>query len=406
MNIPLSSPDITHSEIQVLVDVLKSARLSLGPRLQEFEEKLAAYIGAKYAVAVNSGTSGLHLAIKSLGIGHEDAVITTPFSFIASANCMLYEKALPVFVDIDPKTFNIDPEKVRDYLAENCSRDPKTGLPVDKRTGRFIRAILPVHVFGLPCAMKDILEIAGEYNLYVIEDACESIGAEYHGKKVGIIGDIGVFAFYPNKQITTGEGGMILTNNENIALLCKSLRNQGRDNYGGWLAHERLGYNYRMSDINCALGSSQLDRIGEILEKREKVAARYNRQLKDLVAIPGTFRGLKRSWFVYVVCLPDNCSMETRDAVLAELTKKGIGCNNYFPPIHLQPFYRKELHYREGDFSITEKVSRRTIALPFHNNLKKDEIQYVADSLRELLQGSGSKVKGLDLAAAVAPGCI
>ena len=385
INIPLSSPDITAKEIKSVINVLKTPRLSLGPKLQEFEQKLAEYIGSQYAIAVNSGTSGLHLAIKSLGIGEKDAVITTPFSFIASANCILFENALPVFVDIDPKTLNIDPDRIEEFLKIKCKRDKKTGNPIDIRTGRCIKAILAVHVFGLPCEMNKIMKLADEYDLYVIEDACESIGAEYHGKKVGIIGDIGVFAFYPNKQITTGEGGMILTNDKDISLLIVSLRNQGRDHYGGWLAHERLGYNYRISDINCALGIAQLERIDAILKKREKVALRYNDLLRDFVIIPETVNGSKRSWFVYVVKLPEHCSMVIRDSVLAELIKKGIGCSNYFRPIHLQPFYRKSFGYREGDFRITENISQRTIALPFHNNLKKEEIEYVADNLEKIL---------------------
>lgn len=384
-NISLSRPDITSKEVNSIINVLKTPHLCFGPRLQDFERKFAGYIGSKYAIAVNSGTSGLHLAIKSLGIGQKDAVITTPFSFIASANCMLYENALPIFVDIDPKTFNIDPERIEDFIKKRCKRDKKTGLPIDRRTGRYIKAILPVHVFGLPCEMQKIMEIAKEYSLYVIEDACESIGAEYRGKKVGIIGDIGVFAFYPNKQITTGEGGMILTNNEDIALLCKSLKNQGRDHYGGWLAHERLGYNYRISDINCALGIAQLERIDHILKKREKVAVHYNELLKDVVIIPEASNGLKRSWFVYVVSLPHRCNREMRDSILTELTSKGVGCSNYFPPIHLQPFYRKAFRYCEGDFKITENVSRRTIALPFHNNLTKEQIVRVAHTLRDIL---------------------
>ena len=384
--IPLSSPDITDKEIQSIINVLKTPQLSLGPKLPEFEEKFAQYHGMKYAVAVNSGTSGLHLAIKSLEIGQKDAVITTPFSFIASANCILYENALPIFIDIDPTTFNIDPDRIEEYLADRCDRDKKTGNPIDRRTGRRIKAILPVHVFGHPCEMQKIIALAHEYNLDIIEDACEAIGAEYRRKKVGTHGTVAVFAFYPNKQMTTGEGGMILTNDETIALHCKSLRNQGRDTNGGWLAHTRLGYNYRISDINCALGIAQLERIDEILKKREKVASHYNTHLKDAVIIPKTLDGSTRSWFVYVVRLLDHYPKAVRDAVLTEFTQKGIGCNNYFPPIHLQPFYRETFGYREGDFMVTETISQQTIALPFHNNLKEEEIAYIADSLKESLQ--------------------
>jgi len=383
--IPLSSPDITEKEIESVVNVLRTPRLSLGPKLLEFEQKFAEYIGSKHAVAVNSGTSGLHLAIKSLGIGEKDAVITTPFSFIASANCLLYENALPIFVDIEPGTFNIDPERIEEFLEKKCRKEKKTNKIVDRETGRYVRAILPVHVFGYPCEMDRIMELAGEYNLHVIEDACEATGAEFKGKKVGAFGDMGVFAFYPNKQITTGEGGMIVTNDDKIARLFRSFRNQGRDSDKGWLEHSRLGYNYRISEINCALGIAQLERIDEILKKRERVAFRYNELLRDYVKVPETSDGAKRSWFVYVVCLPDKYSKKFRDRILAKLLKKGIGSNKYFSPIHLQPFYRKMFGYAKGDFEVTEYISERTIALPFHNNLNGKIITHVATCLKEIL---------------------
>jgi perosamine synthetase len=383
--IPLSSPDITEKEIESVVKVLRTPRLSLGPKLLEFERKFAEYIGSKYAIAINSGTSGLHLAVKSMGIGEKDAVITTPFSFIASANCLLYENALPIFVDIEPVTFNIDPERIKEFIDKKCRREKKTNKIVDKETGRYVRAILPVHVFGHPCKMERIMELAGEYNLHVIEDACEATGAEFGGKKVGTFGDMGVFAFYPNKQITTGEGGMIVTNDYKIARLCRSHRNQGRDDDKDWLEHRRLGYNYRISEINCALGIAQLERIDEILKKREIVASLYNELLRDFVKFPETSDDARRSWFVYVVCLPNKYSKKFRDKILEELSKKGIGSNKYFPPIHLQPFYRKMFGYSKGDFEVTEHISERTIALPFHNNLNGKTITYVANCLKEIL---------------------
>ncbi|MEW6053656.1 MAG: DegT/DnrJ/EryC1/StrS family aminotransferase [Nitrospirota bacterium] len=383
--VPLARPDITGKEIRTVLAVLRTPYLSFGPRLEEFEKKFAAYTGSRYAVAVNSGTAGLHLAIKSLEIDRNDAVITTPFSFIASANCILYENALPVFIDINEDTFNIDSDLIQQFLKKECRRDRKSGRPVHRKSGRTVKAVLPVHVFGNPCEMHQIMELAREYKLSVIEDACEAVGAEYHGKRTGSIGDVGVFAFYPNKQITTGEGGIITTNNENVANLCKSLRNQGRDHYGGWLAHRRLGYNYRISDINCALGISQLERIEEILQKREKIAFMYNALLNGFVKTPETQNRSKRSWFVYVICLPDEYEKETRDDILAKLTDRGIGCSNYFPPIHLQPFYRETFGYTEGDYCITERISARTIALPFHNNLKKSQIAYVTDNLKDIL---------------------
>jgi len=400
MKIPLSKPDITEKERNFVFEVLNTPNLSLGPRLEEFENKFADYIGCKFAIAVNSGTSGLHLCVRALGIKEEDLVITTPFSFISSANCMLFERAKPVFVDIDEETLNID---------VNLMADMVRGL---KKKGSELKAILPVHVFGMPCEMDEITEIAKRYELRIIEDACEAVGAEYllkksvikgnnstvinikatetlneTWKKVGTFGDCGVFAFYPNKQITTGEGGMIVTDDENIYKLCRSMRNQGRSEDGAWLQHERLGYNYRISDINCALGIAQLERIDEILAKREKVARKYNKRLKEIkeLIIPEFEEGKKISWFVYVVRLIDKYSRRDRDLILAKLKEAGIGCSNYFTPIHLQPFYRKMFGYKKGDFPVTEKVSERTIALPFYNNLKEEQIDYVCKNLKEII---------------------
>ena len=386
IRIHLSRPDITEKEIASVISVLRSPNLSLGPKVAEFEQKFADYVGSRFAIAVNSGTSGLHLAVRCLRIGEKDAVITTPFSFVASANCILYEKALPVFVDIDERTWNIDPEKIEDYLKGNCTREGPWGIPVDKRTGRYVRAILPVHIFGLPCDMERITDLAREYNLGVIEDACEAVGTEFNGRKAGTFGNLGVFAFYPNKQITTGEGGLIVTDDENFASLCRSLRNQGRGEDGRWLDHHLLGYNYRISDINCALGIAQLERIDEILEKRDRVACRYNELLKGVVLVPEVSGDVRRSWFVYVVCLPKKHPQEVRDKILAELNGRGIGCKNYFPPIHLQPYYRERFGFKEGDFEVTEAISKRTIALPFHNHLKEEEIVNVAETLKGILE--------------------
>jgi len=318
----------------------------------------------------------LHLAIKALNITEGDTVITTPFSFVASANCILFERARPIFVDIDPITYNIDPDKVDEYLSS-----------LDTYHSTLPKAILPVHVFGYPCDMEKIGDIAERYDVKIIEDACEAIGAEFKGKKVGIFGEVGVFAFYPNKQITTGEGGMIVTNDGEIAELCKSLRNQGRGGNGEWLAHERLGYNYRLSDINCALGLAQLKRIEGILKKRNEVAVMYNEKLKNIeeIHIPYQKEGLSRSWFVYVIQLGDRYSRHDRDNILEGLRAAGIGCNNYFTPIHLQPFYQKMFGFKEGDFPITEHVSERTIALPFFNNLPEEQIDYVVENLKRLL---------------------
>jgi len=368
VQVPLSRPDITEKEIESVNEVLKTPYLSIGPKIVEFEKKIADYVGAKYAIAVNSGTSALHLIIRASGIKESDEVITTPFSFISSANCVLFERAKPVFVDIDAKTLNIGFKRIEEKISDRT------------------KAILAVDVFGQPAEWDRLQEIAKEYGLKLIEDSAEAIGAEYKGAKAGSFGDAGVFAFYPNKQMTTGEGGVIVTNDEKIVKLCKSMRNQGRSEGDSWLQHERLGYNYRISDINCALGIAQLERLDEILEKRERVAQMYNERLKDMegVKIPYVSSYVEMSWFVYVVRL-DDYGQKHRDRTLEELKKKGIGCSNYFPPIHLQPFYRRMFGYKEGDFPITEKVSKSTIALPFYNNLTEEQIDYVCQNLREIL---------------------
>jgi len=375
MNVPLSSPDITKLEREYVLSVLSTPNLSLGPMLPRFESEFAKYLGVKYAIAVNSGTSGLHLIVKALNIKDDDVVITTPFSFVASANCILFERAKPVFVDIDPVTYNIDATKIEIEIIRQIEQ------------GSRVKAILPVHVFGYPCNMDEIMDIARKYDLKVIEDACEAIGSDYKGKKAGTFGTAGVFAFYPNKQMTTGEGGMIVTDDKNIAGLCGSLRNQGRDENGGWLMHERLGYNYRLSDINCALGLAQLERLNEILAKRARVAEMYNRKLEKIEDVYTTVHtdNVNISWFVYVVRLSDRFTRENRDEILAGLRAAGIGCNNYFTPIHLQPFYRELYGFKKGDFPVTEHVSERTIALPFYNNLKEEQIDYIIDNLKKLL---------------------
>jgi len=370
-SIPLSSPDITHKEVQVINQVLATPFLSIGPKIKRFEEKIARYVGTKYAIAVNSGTSALHLLIRSLNIKDGDEVITTPFSFIASANCMLFERAKPVFIDIDEDTLCIDPDKI------------------EKKITKKTKAILPVHIFGHPCQMDKIMKIARKHNLAVIEDACEAIGSEFDSKKVGSFGVAGVFAFYPNKQITTGEGGMIVTNNKKIDNLCQSMRNQGRGDEKKWLSFERLGYNYRMSELNAALGAAQMDRINEILIKRQRVADFYKERLSKIngIRIPFVAPGVRISWFVYVIRLDyKRFSQKDRDQIIQKLRKEGINCRDYFPPIHLEPFYVKMFHYKKGDFSITERVSESTIALPFYNNLDEKQIDYICAHLKKIIK--------------------
>ncbi|NLF39707.1 DegT/DnrJ/EryC1/StrS family aminotransferase [bacterium] len=366
-SIPLSGPDVTQREIDAVLAVLATPQLSLGPRLPEFEKRIAAFTGAKHALAVNSGTSGLHLCIRALGIADGDEVITTPFSFIASANCALFERAKPVFVDIDPVTLNIDPAKIETAIT------PRT------------KAILPVDVFGLPADMKRICAIAEKHGLAVIEDSCEALGASIDGRQAGRWGDCGVFGFYPNKQMTTGEGGAIITDRDDIAALCASMRNQGRDDGMGWLAHARLGYNYRLSDINCALGIAQLERMDGILAARAQVAAWYAAELAALaphvIRPPEPPAGVVRSWFVYVIQLPGGYTAEQRNALITHLRGRGIGCSHYFPCIHLQPLYAKSFGYARGDFPVTEGISDRTMALPFFNRLTQPQVNTVVREL-------------------------
>ena len=368
INIPLARPDITDLERRYVMEVLETPHLSIGPRIVEFENNLATYAGVKHAVAVNSGTSALHLIVRAMGIGEGDEVITTPFSFIASSNCVLFERGKPVFVDIEPDTLNINPALVAKAIT------PKS------------KAILAVDVFGHPARWDKLTELAEANHLKLIEDSAESIGSEFHGQRCGSFGNAAIFAFYPNKQITTGEGGAVMTDDDIIAQLCRSLRNQGRAEGDGWLQHSLLGYNYRLSEINCALGIAQLERIEEIIQARAKVAHLYNERLGELnqVSIPCIAPGVKMSYFVYVVRLSYNYTREDRDRILRELRARGIGCSDYFTPIHLQPFYQ-EMGYREGDFPETEMVATRTIALPFYSHLGQEEIDYIVKQLKGLL---------------------
>jgi perosamine synthetase len=386
--IPLSSPDITELERSYVNEVLKTPYLSLGPKLHEFEQQAARYLGVKHAIAVNSGTSALHMALCAYGLKEGDAVITTPFSFISSASCLLYEKIKPIFIDIEDKYFNIDTRKIEQFLKK-----------ATKEQRSCIKAILAVDVFGHPADWNELRRIARTYNLILIEDSSEALGSEYklntlrpsNGQwtKAGKLGDIGVISFYPNKQITTGEGGLIITNSKKIADFCRSIKNQGRAvGVDAQYPFVRLGYNYRLSDINCALGIAQFERLEEILAKRKYVAENYTKLLKDekSIKIPRVARNVKLSWFVYVVQLSDKYTRKDRDLLINELTQRGVACSNYFPPIHLQPFYRKMFGFKPGDFPVTEKVSERTIALPFYNNLSLDNIVKTVNALKSILE--------------------
>ena len=380
MKIPMCEPDITAAERVAVDEVLRGTTLSIGPRLELFERRIASYVGARHAAGVSSGTAGLHLCMLAAGVGEYDLVITTPFSFVASANAAMYVRARPVFVDVEPRALTIDPQRFAD-----------TARVLSRRHGRRLKAILPVHVFGQTADMDPILEVAQRYGLAVIEDACEAIGAGYKGRAAGTIGDAGVFAFYPNKQMTTGEGGMIITDHPGWDALFRSLRNQGRDVFDGWLAHSRLGYNYRLDELSAALGAVQAARLDELLAKRERVAGWYAARLAGLEGVerpapaPWTTR---MSWFVYVVRLAPG---HDRDRVIRDLEARGIPARPYFPPIHLQPFYRGRFGLRPGDFPVTEAAGASCLALPFFGTMREEQVDTVCGALAEAL--------GLELSA-------
>ena len=368
-DISLSGPDVTEAEIAAVTEVMRTPRLSLGPKVLEFEAAFTERLGVTHAVACSSGTAGLHMIWRALGIGEGDEVITTPFSFVASSSSIMFDGGKPVFVDIDPQTWQIDVTRIDGVVTHRT------------------RAILPVDVFGSVPEMSAIAAIAERHNLRVVEDSCEALGTLCRDRPAGTLGEVGVFAFYPNKQITTGEGGMVVTDDDEIALALRSLRNQGRDPDAGWLAHARLGYNYRLSDINSAIGVEQMRRLDEIVRKRARVADWYRQRLADesrvqLQAVP---TDVSMSWFVFVVRLADDYSQRQRDEILGKLQRRGIGCANYFTPIHLQPFFREQFGYKPGDFPVTEALSARTVALPFHNHLGEGDVEHVVDELVRLL---------------------
>ena len=369
MRIPLSSPDIDETDIAAVVAVLRSSRLSLGPALEDFEREFAGYVGTPCAIAVSSGTAGLHLSLLALGIGAGDEVIVPSFTFIAAANAIRYVGATPVFVDIDADTLNMDPESVERALT--------------RRTV----ALIIVHTFGCPADLAPLLDIAGRNHLRVIEDACEAIGAEYKGQKVGTFGDAGVFAFYPNKQITTGEGGVVVTKDATVAASLRSLRNHGRRPGDDWFEHVDLGYNYRLSEMNCALGLAQLRRVEDILVSRASVATAYDARLRGVpeLVLPHLQSPERRiSWFVYTVRLKDQFTRRHRDDVMNFLTASGIGCARYFAPIHLQGAYRSIASARV-ELAVTESQAERTLALPFFNRLTGIQIAEVCDRLLDAI---------------------
>jgi len=387
--IPMSSPDITDIEREAVAAVLQTPMLSMGPQIQAFEQVICEYIGVKHAIAVNAGTSGLHLCIRAAGIEAGDRVLTTPFSFVASANAILFEKAIPVFVDVDPLSGNIDPSMVETAVHDLTQGGkvalrwlPKKGLMQNDAP---LKAILPVDVFGQPADLDPICSIARAHNLRVIEDSCEAIGAEYKGRKSGTLGDYGVFAFYPNKQMTTGEGGIIITNNDEAAAYMRALRNQGRSPSDTWLQHTHLGYNYRLDEISAVLGKVQVTRLDELLSKREQVAGWYNDRLAGLswLEIPEILPTTTRmSWFVYVVRFSRGTD---RDVIAQLLKERGIPARPYFVPIHLQPYMVQKFGYLTGDFPVTEDLGSRGLALPFSGVMTESQVDRVCETIREIV---------------------
>lgn len=365
IHIPLAEPDITEADIDAVAGVLKTSHLALGPKLTAFEDAVAQYVGVRHAVAVNGGTSALHLIIRALGLGPGDEVITTPFSFIASTNCILMEGATPVFGDIKPQTLCIDPARIEAAIT------PRT------------RAILAVDVFGHPADWTQLEKIAKKHDLVLIEDSAESLGSRLNGTSCGSFGRAAIFGFYPNKQITTGEGGMVVTDDRELAERCRSMSNQGVSD-GGWLSYERLGYNYRMDEMSAALGNSQMGRIEEIVAARAQVANWYMDALKviDGIVLPRVADNVRMSWFVFVIQLAETFSREDRDETISALQARGIGCRDYFQPIHLQPFIQEQLGTKRGDFPITEAIGDRTIALPFFPQMTREQIRTVAEALK------------------------
>jgi len=386
----MSSPDLADADRQAVLEVLNTPSLSMGPRILEFEQAFCDFSGRKHAMGVSSGTTGLHLCVRAAGIEPGDYVITTPFSFVASANVILFENAVPVFVDVDARTGNIDPglvaEAARDLvIGGEKAQDwlPRKG----SEPNRSLKAILPVDVFGQPADLDPIRKVAQKYGLKVIEDSCEALGAEYKGRKVGTLGDYGVYAFYPNKQITTGEGGVIVTDDDQAADFMRALRNQGRAVGDTWLQHTYLGYNYRLDEMSAALGTAQMARLDELLNKREQVAAWYTERLAEMPEVetpsvePFTTR---MSWFVYVALFDKSVD---RDGLANALEARGVPVRPYFAPIHLQPYMIKRFGYRPGDFPVTEDLGSRGLALPFSGVMSEAQVEHVCQTLRAVLRG-------------------
>ncbi len=386
----MSSPDLTDAERQAVWNVLNTPHLSMGGQIEAFEQAFRRFTGLRHAIGVNSGTAGLHLCVRAAGIQSGDWVITTPFSFVASANALLFENAVPVFVDVEERSGNINPELVAEaarVLMEG-GRAAQRWLPrrgVNSPPNGRLKAILAVDVFGQPADYDHLRTTAAQFDLRLIEDSCEALGAEYKGRKAGTLGDYGVFAFYPNKQITTGEGGMIVTDDDAAGQLMRALRNQGRAPGDTWLQHTYLGYNYRLDEMSAALGTVQMNRLEELLRKREQVAEWYRSRLVQIDGVePPALEAYttRPSWFVYVIRLDRGID---RAAVAQRLAERGIPVRPYFLPIHLQPYMVERFGYQRGDFPVTEDLGERGLALPFSGVMEESQVEQVCNTLRQVL---------------------
>lgn len=366
-SILLGPPHIDKNDVKAVNRVVASGKLSLGEETDKFETEMARWLGAKYCVATSSGTTALHLAVLASGIQPGDEVITSPFSFVASTNCFLYEKAKPVYVDIDPETLNIDVNKIEAAITSKT------------------KAIIAVDVFGYPAEWTQIIKIAKKHDLKIIEDSAEALGAKYYGQKLGSLGHPAIFAFYPNKQMTCGEGGMLATNDKKVYELTKGLANQGRGADMQWLKHEYLGYNYRITEMAAALGRSQLKKLDKLLIKRNQATKWYQERLSQIPSITlmkADDANHQRSWFVYVIKLDEKIN---RDQVIIKLGQQGVPAKAYLPAIHLQP-YMKAYGFKPGDFRICEAQAQRTLALPFYSDINESTIDYVCNQLVKILK--------------------
>jgi perosamine synthetase len=387
--IQLAAADVGEAELQLIQEVLRSGRLSNGPMLERLEQEFAERFGAKHAVGVSSGTAALHLSLLAAGVRDGDLVLTTPFSFIASANVILYERATPVFIDVDPATLMLDPRaaiEAMETLVDRRAGWERLLPPRHSGASGTLRAVIPVDVFGRVAEMRELVDAARRLGVSVIEDACEAVGASLDGIPAGRWGDAGTFGFYPNKQMTTGEGGLVLTDNDMLATMVRSLRSQGRSDDGSWLRHQRIGYNYRLDDLSAALGLAQLRRLDELLAKRAAVAALYDERLGGVAGVeplPPARAGMTASWFIYVVRVAEDVD---RDELARRLEVRGIPTRPYFWPIHLQPPYRERFGFAPGMYPHSETAGEALLSLPFHGKMTEAQVEYVCETLAAVLE--------------------